>query len=100
MVIRRIGVLSLAKISAALHGAIGLILGIFFALASLLGGALGQAAREAAAPEIIAVLFGFGAIVFMPFLYAIMGFLVGVVSAFVYNSVAKLAGGLVLEIDG
>lgn len=84
MVIRRIGVLSLAKISAALHG----------------GGALGQAAREAAAPEIIAVLFGFGAIVFMPFLYAIMGFLVGVVSAFVYNSVAKLAGGLVLEIDG
>jgi hypothetical protein len=36
----------------------------------------------------------------MPFLYAIMGFLVGVVSAFVYNSVAKLAGGLVLEIDG
>jgi hypothetical protein len=100
MVIRRIGVLSLAKISAALHGAIGLILGVFFALASVLGGAIGQAARDAAVPQIVAMLFGFGAIVFMPILYAIMGFLIGVVSAFVFNLVARLAGGLELEIDG
>jgi hypothetical protein len=99
MVIRRIGVLSLAKIFAAVYGALGLILGIIFALASLLGGAMGQAARDAAAPAIISVLFGFGAILFMPLLYAAMGFVAGVVSALVYNFVAKLTGGVELEID-
>jgi hypothetical protein len=100
MVIRRIGVLSLAKISAAIHGAIGLILGAIFALASLLGGALGQAMGEAAAPRIVAVLFGFGAILFLPLLYAAMGFLMGALGAFVFNAVARVAGGLELEIDG
>lgn len=100
MVIRRIGVLSLAKISAVLHGTMGLIFGIIFALASLLGGAFGQAARDAAAPKIISVLFGFGAILLMPLLYAIVGFLIGVVSALVYNFVAKATGGLELETDG
>ena len=77
--------LSLAKISAAIHGAIGLLLGIFFALASLLGGALGQAGRDAAVPQIVATLFGFGAVVLFPVLYAVMGFLFGALTAFVYN---------------
>ena len=100
MVIRRVGVLSLAKISAALRGAMGLILGILFALASLLGGAESQVARDVVAPKIITMLFGFGAIVAMPLLYLIAGFLIGGVSAFVYNFFARLAGGLELEVDG
>jgi hypothetical protein len=99
MVIRRIGVLSLAKMSAAIHGAIGLVLGAFFALASLLGGAIGQAMGDAAAPRIVAMLFGFGAIIFLPLLYGAMGFVMGALGAFVFNVVAKLAGGLELEIE-
>ncbi len=99
MVIRRIGVLSMGKISAALYGAMGLIFGILFALATLLGGTMGQAGREATAPALISAPFGYGAIVFMPLLYAIIGFLFGVVLAFIYNLVANAAGGLELEID-
>jgi hypothetical protein len=99
MVIRRIGVLSLGKISAAIHGAIGLVLGVIFALASLIGGAMGQAARDASVPPALSMLFGFAAIIFMPLIYAVLGFVIGILSAFVYNAVAKLAGGVELDVE-
>lgn len=98
MMIRKIGVLSLAKIVGAIYCAMGLILGLLFSIATLFGGVASELARETAIPKSIAMIFGFGAIIAMPILYGILGFLMGAFAAFVYNIVAGVAGGLELEL--
>lgn len=50
---------------------------------------------------LIATLIGHGGlgaifVIFLPIFYAIMGFIMGVITAFVYNVVAKWTGGLEL----
>jgi len=35
----------------------------------------------------------------MPFIYAIMGFVGGIVSAFVYNLIARWVGGVEVEVE-
>lgn len=42
---------------------------------------------------------GFGLIIIAPIMYGIMGFLVGVVGAFVYNLVAGWVGGIEVEVE-
>jgi hypothetical protein len=81
--IRRIDVLSCAKILATILAGNGLIIG---ALASI-----GQAGRMG--------LFGVAAIVVLPIVYGLAGFLTGAVSAVLYNFAAGIVGGLEVEID-
>lgn len=45
------------------------------------------------------MLFGVGAIIFLPIMYGIMGFIGGAIMAFVYNVVAGIAGGVELELE-
>jgi hypothetical protein len=42
---------------------------------------------------------GIGFAVFAPILYAAMGFLTGVIGAFVYNLVAGWVGGIEVEVE-
>ena len=99
MVIRRIGVLSAAKIGGILGVVIGLLLGILFFLASSLGSA-GMAQLQDAEPG-AAYLAGMGAlaIVVMPILYGVFGFIGGAIQAFIYNIAARFVGGLVVDAD-
>lgn len=97
MVVRRIGVLSLARVMGAIYGGFGLIAGAIFALFSIFGAAIGAAAAESSEP-LVAVLFGVGAVIFMPLLYGLMGFVGGILSAALYNLVAGFVGGLELEL--
>ncbi len=92
VVLRRIGVVSLAKVYAVIMAIIGLVYGIFFAvLATVLGSAIGFAGIGAG----IGVL----AIVAFPIMFAILGFIFGAISAFLYNVIAGRVGGVMLEFE-
>jgi hypothetical protein len=93
MVIRRIGVLSAAKLYAAISFAMGLIFGVFVALGSLLGMSFG----DPDTPAIIGMMFGVGAVVLLPLFYGAMGFVFGAIGAALYNLFAGLVGGLEVE---
>lgn len=101
MIVRRVGVWSLAKIYGALCLGMGLIFGVFFGLFSLLGmGMATMAADESGAAGAIASLFfGVGAVIFMPLFYGLMGLVIGAVSAVIYNLAARLVGGLELHLE-
>lgn len=96
MIVRRIGPLSAAKISCALYALIGLIVGAFVALISLAGVALAD--RGSTGP-FLGMALGIGAIIVMPLLYGVLGFLIGLISAAIYNLAARLVGGVEIDLQ-
>ena len=92
MILKRIGVLSLGKMEGGLGALMGLIIGAIFSLVSLVGSMAGMASGENEAA--FGFLFGIGAIIIVPIIYGIFGFLGGMLIAFLYNLVAKFAGGI------
>ncbi len=93
MILKRIGPMSCAKVSAILNALIGLIAGFFFSLFGLIGTAMGGADGAMGA------LFGVGAIIFMPILYAVFGFIGGLIGAAIYNLVVNWVGGIEMDFD-
>ena len=100
MRLNRVGIGSAAKISGAMYGAMGLIFGGIFALFALVGaGFAGMAAEQGEeVPAFVGALFGVGAIVVFPLLYGLMGLVTGAIGAALYNFIARMVGGLELEI--
>jgi uncharacterized oligopeptide transporter (OPT) family protein len=72
-----------------LYGILSLILVPFFLLAVIFGGKSGTPAPA---------IFGVGFAIFLPVLYAVMGFIGGIIAAAIYNLVAKWTGGLEFEV--
>ena len=89
MVIRRISPFSAAKMSATLYALLGLLMGALLTLLSFTSLTAGMRAYGA--------LFGVGAIIILPIVYGVIGFVTGGISAFCFNIAASVAGGL--EID-
>jgi hypothetical protein len=81
------------------YALIGLIFGIFVALAALLGVLGAAAANSGGLAETIGFGIGGGliGIVVLPIFYGIMGLIVGLISAALYNVVARLVGGIRIE---
>ena len=94
--IHRIGVLSLAEGLTALYALIGLIIGALMAFFSLIGAGLGQAAGAEGAW--FGALFGVGALIIMPILYGVMGFLGGALTSSFYNICSGMVGGIEIEV--
>lgn len=94
MKIKKVGVLSLAKIIGFLYAVIGLVIGIIFSLISLIG--LFMDSGSATRPEII---FGVVAFVVIPVLYGVGGFLGGLLTAYLYNLFSKWVGGIEIEVE-
>lgn len=88
--LQRLGILSFGKFGGIYGLLIGLIAGIFVALASTAvpttpdGGYLG-------------LVFGFGAILIFPLFYGISGFIGGIIGSFLFNIIAKISGGIELH---
>ncbi len=84
---------------AVLYGCMGLIFLPFFALAGMLGIFAQHAQSNQAAPAaaVGALVFGMG--IFMPIIYAVMGFIFGVIGAAIYNLVARWIGGIEVEVE-
>jgi len=96
MVIKSIGPMSIGKVFALLQGVFGLVAGAFLALAGMLGAVAGGSDG----PEgIVALLFGGAAIIILPVLYAIIGFVGGAVGALIYNVIAGLVGGIEVVLE-
>ena len=92
VIIKRIGVGSVGKIFGSLYALIGLILGIIISLISLIGGSLGVMLS-------VSTIFGMGAIITLPIMYGIIGFISGSIMAFLYNLIAGLIGGIEVETE-
>jgi hypothetical protein len=98
MEIKRIGVLSAAKIVGGVYAGLGLIIGLFSACFGLIAfaGLISEADAEFA---------GFGAglflagLCFWPIVYGVLGFIGGAIAALIYNVVAGFIGGLELELS-
>jgi hypothetical protein len=103
MVIKRVGVLSWAKIQAVIMLVFGLIIGVIYGLILMTFGAmmssLGSSTRGTGEAAGGAFIIGLMAMIFMPIVYGIIGFIAGAIGAFVYNSAAKFVGGMELEME-
>ena len=88
--LKRVKVMSVAKIFAVLYFGIGLIFVPFMLLIL------------SAAPSQSSLPFGVGAgfAIFMPFIYGIMGFIGGAIAAALYNLAARFAGGIEFDLEG
>ena len=88
---------------------LGKVLGIAYALFSLvfvpfllifpLIASLAPQAEGQSVPMVPAIGMGIGFIFFAPVMYGLMGFISGVIGAFVYNIVAKWVGGIEVEVE-
>ena len=101
--VRRIGVLSLAKMYALFMFVIGLIIGVIYGLALMVFGAAmsSLAGRDGAAMGgISSVVGGLIVMIAVPVFYGILGFIFGVIGGFVYNIAAGIVGGIQLDLEG
>jgi hypothetical protein len=99
--IKRIAPLQAGKMIGILYACMGLVIMPIFVLAAI-GGAFAQSAQgqhESAAPAAVAagVMFGIGLLA--PLFYGVLGFVVGVVGAAVYNVVARWIGGIEVDVE-
>jgi|SRR3989344_7960228 len=94
-VLRRIGVFSLAKLQAVLMAIFGLIAGIFYAII----GSIFLASSNSLGSNSLGFGAGLGllAIIVLPVVYAVIGFIAGAIGAFLYNLVARWTGGIEMD---
>jgi hypothetical protein len=98
MVIRKIGIGSVVKVSGVLYGLLGLLIGLCVALFAVVGLGAAAASNEDV-PGWMGSLFGIGAIVIFPIMYGVMGVIGGVLLAALYNLVAGITGGLEIDVQ-
>jgi hypothetical protein len=101
MVVKRIEPFSLAKLMGVLYAGIGLIIGVVVALIAMAGMSMGAALEQegSAMAPLFGAVFGVGAIVFLPILYGIFGFIGGLIGSFLYNVAAGIVGGLEIDVS-
>jgi len=100
--LKRIAPLQAGKMLAAFYGLMALVfvpfMMIFMALGSFAAKAQGAGAHGA--PPLPFMLgMGVGFMLLLPVMYAVMGFIFGVLSAFVYNLLAGWIGGFSLQFE-
>ena len=95
MIVKSVGVISVAKIYAAISAAMGLLIGIMFALASMVGAGLAESSEMG----MLGPMLGVGAVIALPILYGCFGFIGGVIGAGLYNIFAGMVGGVRLDLE-
>jgi hypothetical protein len=93
MIIRRIGPMSIARLSGMLYGVMGLVLGGIISLIALAGGF--ASGSEGAAQ--FGGFIGVGAVLLLPICYGLLGFVATLIAAWLYNVAAGVVGGV--EVD-
>jgi hypothetical protein len=97
MVIVRVGVLSVAKIFAIISAVFGLIAGCLMTLTFSFGGMAAAAQQDPGMAWVAGM--GAMAIVILPIFYGVIGFIAGVLYAWIYNLAARFVGGIRIETD-
>ena len=99
--LKRIGILSFALFETVLMAIIGLIIGLFIAIISSI---MGSTLRASGVNSGVAgggwlMGLGFLAIIIAPIMYAIIGFIFGIILAFLTNVALKMIGGIEFEFE-
>lgn len=94
MVVKRIGPMSVAKITGALYALIGLIIGGIISAVSVVGGAIGGGDAG-----MVGMFFGAAAVILVPLVYGCLGFVMTLIGAGLFNLVAGWVGGVELETE-
>lgn len=100
-VVRSVGVISVAKIMGCTYAALALIFVPFVLIAGLMG-ALGALANSGSHNNPIAAFGAIGVIliaILIPIFYGVMGFILGLIGALIYNLIAKWVGGFEIELQ-
>jgi len=100
--IKRIGVFSFAKFQAFLGAIIGLICGILYSFGGLIIDALvtmGWMTTSETPGLSFGTLLAFGALIGMPIIFSIAGYLLGIAEAIIYNTSTKRFDGLKLDFE-
>jgi hypothetical protein len=95
--LKRIAPLQLGKVSGILYALSTLLFVPFILLFSAIASFAPQAEGSVAMPGILGM--GLGLIVIAPIMYGVMGFIAGVIGAFIYNIVAGWVGGIEVEVE-
>src|SRR5271157_2814808 len=95
IVVRRIGVISMARMCGVIYSMIGLIVGTFFSIMAVTGEAFGSPIGGSS--KLIETMMGIGAIILFPIIFGVCGFLMGLLSAAIHNLAARIIGGIVIE---
>lgn len=96
--IKSINPLQCGKILGAIYGAFSLLLLPLFIVIALMS-LLTEPSPGTAAPAFVftLILLGFGIVA--PIFYAVMGFVTGLVGAWLFNVAARFVGGVPVEFD-
>ena len=92
-IIKSVGVFSVAKVMGAMYGLLGLIFIPIFLLVGMAGSMAGGRSNPFGA------LGGLMLGILAPVCYGVMGFVLGAISAFLYNLMAKWLGGIEVEVQ-
>jgi hypothetical protein len=99
-IVRRVGPGSAFKVGLVLYALIGLVVGICMALVSMVVGTLGSVGQSAVpGARLFGFGMGFGAIIFFPLFYGLVGGIFAALGAAVYNLAAGWVGGLEVDIN-
>jgi len=94
--IRRFDPLQLGKVFAIVYGGLALLITPFMILIALAGGHQSGGLQGSGG---LVGMFGIGFALIFPFIYALAGFIGGIIGAFIYNLAAKLVGGIQVEVE-
>ncbi|MFV8225640.1 DUF3566 domain-containing protein [Christiangramia aquimixticola] len=104
MVIQKLDIVSFARFQAVLGGLIGLVCGILYSFSGLIIDAL--VSLEMLSPVTMetpglssGTVLAFGALIGMPVIFMIAGFILGLIEAILYNLFAKWFGGLKIDLN-
>src|SRR5260221_11049512 len=93
-IVRRVGPGSAFKVGLVLYALIGLVLGICMAFVSMVAGTLGFMGKSAApGARLFGFGMGFGAIIFFPLIYGLIGGGLAAFGAVIVNLLAARVGG-------
>ena len=96
MIIRRVGVWSVARMYGILSAAAGLLAGLLFACIALVGAGIGPRSQEM--PSFVGAAFGVGAVIFLPIFYGVLGIVAGAIGGALYNVFAGMVGGIEIDV--
>lgn len=100
--VKKLGVLSFAKMQGVMGLVIGLLIGIIYGVVIILYSLLGASLVSGDAKYAVGgggVVVGIFAIIGFPIMYAIIGFIGGAIGALVYNVFAGIVGGIEMEVE-
>jgi hypothetical protein len=105
MMVRRVGIFSVAKIEGLLMFVVGLFIGVIYGLIFIIFGAaimasMAQRSGDQALAGVGPIVGGIIMMIAIPIFYGIMGFIGGAIGALIYNIAAGVVGGIRLELEG